>query len=115
MLIWKGWGILALVIPLVCSWTAEAILNHYYGPGFYQECVFAMPLVLAGAALPVWGVGLRLHKQPGRILIDPESHEQVELKPQHSMFWIPLRYWSPVILILSLWMYLANVGYLYQH
>ncbi len=114
MLIWKGWGILALMIPLVFSWTANYVLDSIYGAGFYQGSTWAMPLVISLAALPIAIIGHKLNKKPGRILIDPENNEQVELKTVHTMFLIPLQYWSVIIVGICAWMYAANSGLIYQ-
>lgn len=115
MIVWKGWGIMALIIPLLCSLAVGTALDAYHGENFYQSSVWAMPAVLAVSALFVYLFGARVNNKPGRLLIDPENNERVELKQIHSMFWIPLQYWSVIIVVISLWMYAANMGFIYSH
>jgi hypothetical protein len=114
MLVWKGWGLMALGIPLLCSLLIEAALNSLYGDNYYKTSDWEMPLVLIVSALFVYSFGTHMNNKPGRILIDPENNETVELKRTHSMFWIPLQYWSVIIIAVSIWMYLDNIGMIYQ-
>ncbi|TVO72256.1 hypothetical protein [Sedimenticola selenatireducens] len=114
MLIWKGWGILAIIIPLLCSLLVGEALNSMYGDGFYKASTWAMPLVLFLSSVPLTFIGYKLNKRQGRILIDPENNEKVELRETHTMFWIPLQYWGGVITAIAIWMYMANIGLIYQ-
>ena len=110
MIIWKGWGILALIIPLVFSWTANFVIDSMYGVGTYKNSTWAMPLIIGLTSFPVAIIGHKVNNEPGRILIDPSNNEKVEIKTVHSMFWIPLQYWAFVIIALCSWMYAVNVG-----
>ncbi|BCO10139.1 hypothetical protein GF1_25150 [Desulfolithobacter dissulfuricans] len=110
MIIWKGWGILAIVIPLLCSLGAQFIIDAIMGAGWYMEASWPMPLALALSAVFVFVTGKRLNNRPGKVFIDPESNEKVELRKSHSLFWIPLQYWSPVIIILAGWLFAVKAG-----
>ena len=115
MIIWKGWGILALVIPLLISVGVGAGVDYYYGEDFYKNSTWAMPIVLGLSSVIVFLLGQKINNQPGKILIDPENNQEIEFKITHSMFWIPLQYWGIIILAISIWMYLANIGLLYKN
>ena len=39
-------------------------------------------------------LGRWLNNRPERVLIDVESGERLVYKPRHSLFWIPLQYWT---------------------
>ncbi|MCW8919153.1 MAG: hypothetical protein OQL08_10110 [Gammaproteobacteria bacterium] len=114
MVVWKGWGILALIIPLVISLATGSTLGSYYGENFYKDSTWAMPLVLCVSSVIVFMVGYKINSKLGKIVIDPENNEQIELKTTHSMFWIPLQYWSLIILAMAIWMYVANIGLIYK-
>lgn len=115
MLVWRGWGILVALLPITCSLIAELVFDHQYGAGAYRVASWPMPLALALSALPVYWVGDRLHRQPGRAVIDVETQARLTLKPEHTFFWIPMRYWSVVIVGVAGWMYAANTGLIYVH
>ena len=114
MVVWKGWGILALIIPLLISLTVGSIIDAQYGEEFYKNSSWAMPLVLVLSSIVVFVVGYKINNKPGKIVIDPENNEQIELKTTHTMFWIPLQYWGIIILAISVWMYIANIGLIYK-
>jgi len=73
-----------------------------------------MPLTIGLSSIPIGLIGYSLNAKPGRILIDPESNERIEIKTIHSMFLIPLQYWSVVILFICFWMYASNTGLIYK-
>lgn len=110
MVIWKGWGILAILILLVCSVLVEFASNALFGDGFYKSSTWATPLAFVLSAGIVYIVGIKLNNKPGKILIDPENNQEVELKSIHSMFWIPMQYWSFIFVGLAVWMYLSKIG-----
>ena len=114
MIVWKGWGIMALLIPLVCSLLVEAVVDYKYGIEFYKSNNWAMPLVFALSSTIVFSLGRTLNSRPGKVVIDIETNQQIELKKTHSMFWIPLQYWAVIIMALSIWMYIENIGLIYQ-
>lgn len=114
MIIWKGWGILALIIPVAFSVLIGLGLEYFNGDGFYKNSSVAMPVAFVLAAGFVFWVGHLLAQKTGRVLIDPQSQEKIVLKEQHSMFWIPLRYWGIVLTVIAVWMYLANTGIIYK-
>ncbi len=114
MIVWKGWGILALLIPLIISLSVGLTIDSYYGEGFYKNSTWAMPLVLGISSIVVFILGYKINSKTGKIVIDPENNERIELKTTHSMFWIPLQYWGFIILAIAIWMYISNIGLIYK-
>ena len=110
MIIWKGWGILGVLIPVLLSISVDATTDSMLGVNMYKNSTWAMPLVLALSAIIVYFVGYKLNNKPGKIVIDPENNERIELKTVHSIFWIPLQYWAGIILAFSIWMYIVNIS-----
>jgi len=99
MIIWQGFGFLAVVIPFAILVAFQALLDSVQGEGFYMENLWpkVMAFLLSGAL--VYVVGDRLNNKPGKILIDPETNQQIELKGVHTMFWVPMQYWGIIIAI----------------
>ena len=114
MLIWKGWGLLALLVPAVCSWTAAYMTGLLYGADYYTSNEWAMPTVIGASSILVSYIGHKLNNRPSRVVVDIETNEQLELKSIHSFFWIPLQYWGIINIAISIWMYLANIGLIYS-
>jgi len=113
MLVWKGWGLMALGIPVICSLLTGFIVNYHFGEGFYKASSWPMPVAFLVSAIPVFILGYKLNNKPGRIVVDIETNEQIELKTIHSFFWIPMQYWGIIIVCISIWMYLSNIGMIY--
>ena len=112
MIVWKGWGILAIVIAIVCSVAMQLLCDAVFGAGYYRSSRWAMPLALLLALLLASGiiffVGQKLNNKPGKVVIDKETNEEYILKSTHSLFWIPLQYWGAVTAVLAVWMYVAS-------
>lgn len=87
MIIWQGFGFLAVVIPLIV-FVLAGVLNT----GAATDSVLAAIFFVSGVL--VWLAGRKLNSKPGKILIDPETQQEVELKNKHTLFWIPMEWIS---------------------
>jgi hypothetical protein len=103
MIIWSGqvWVVAAFIFG--CLLAAEYIVEALSGDEFYYQA-HGWPK-LAGflvAAIAVHGFALMRAKKKSRLLVDPETGEQVVLHADDSLFFIPLRYWPAVAACLGL-------------
>ena len=114
MIIYKGWGLLVLLVPLILSWTVSFLVDSYYGKDFYEKSEWMMPMVFVVSSVFVYWIGRDLNSKPGKILIDPETDEEYELKERHTFFWIPFQYWGFVLFGVAVWIYLTNSGLIYH-
>lgn len=110
MVVWKGWGLLIVGFLFMFVLPIELLVEHYFGAGQYKALAWPIPLVFLLSAIPTTFVGMKLNNKPARVLIDPETNEKVELKREHSLFWIPMQYWGIILVILSTLIYLRNIG-----
>jgi hypothetical protein len=113
MIVWKGWGFLAFAIPLICALLMQFGIDSYFGDGFYTKASWSLPLALFLSSAFVFSVGYKVNNKEGKLLIDPETNEKMLLKTTHSLFWIPMQYWSVIIVGLSVVLYLSNTGVIY--
>lgn len=97
MLIWRGWGILVIVLAGVCVIGTQLIVEAALGDGAYQGWMTGVGLVLV--AIPVWFIGRRLNGRPGRTLVDQATGQQVMLRARHDLFFVKMEYWAPVLAI----------------
>ena len=100
MIIWKGYGFLGLLIPALLLLAVNVLLGDYY-----REHLWIASLVLLLSAVPVYFVGKKLASKPGKELIDPANGSTVTLKPSHSLFFIPLQYFSVALVGLAIFSY----------
>lgn len=92
MMIWSGWGIL---VPIL--WMAGAVLT---GKLFGEHVAFLGGAFFTAVITLAWG--LKLRRTPGRLLMDAQTGQQVELKKTHSFMFIPVLYWAPIAIVLGL-------------
>lgn len=110
MIIWSGWGMLSALIA-----GAALVGGVLLDPALARVGIptpTGVVLVWLIAALANWSLGKRLNQRPGRELVDPRTGERVILRPRHTLFWIPMQYYSVLMLLLGA---LAAFGALMAH
>jgi len=93
MIIWSGWGILAILPVVVMLVVGDSIDTSGLGLAAEQrDGLFWMATGVVGAlfvfALDRW----RASRNPDRVLVDPQTGQEVVYRRQDSLFFIPLRY-----------------------
>lgn len=96
--VWTGWGVLVLLYGLA-GLLVGGVIGNVAGLGSRQLITIGICEVLA--ALGVWFTGVRLNGQPGRRLVDPKTGKDVVLRRRHTLFWIPMQYWAPVLALIG--------------
>jgi hypothetical protein len=102
MLVWQGAGIMAVLIPIILVFVAQWGVDSYFGLGYAVTHGWQNAVAWALGAAFVWVLGTKLEKMPGKNLIDPATGCSVELKPRHTLLWIPMKYWSIIWLMVSI-------------
>jgi ABC-type amino acid transport system permease subunit len=102
MIIWTGSGYLVGVFIFGCSLGANLIANGLTGSSAYwnnHRWTFAVAMIPAAALCFV--VGRWLYGRKTRKLTDTETGEPVVIRPSHTMFFVPMPYWSIICLALG--------------
>jgi hypothetical protein len=115
MIIWRGMGILALIIAVIVSLivheTANSMLGIPEGIKHYRDAYKVRWIVSMGlSALACWFFGNWLESRElknTKVAIDKESGQEIRLISRHDMFWIPIRWWSIIWLVAGLWLSLS--------
>jgi len=95
MIVWRGWGLGALGIAAVVNILMQWLIGMAMGDDNYGKTHGWTWLVSMGVvAVCVWVVGVKLESKPGKVVIDKETGQELELKSRHDMFWIPFKYWA---------------------
>jgi uncharacterized membrane protein YfcA len=111
MIIWKGWGILAVLITVAIVILVDFVTGSIYGDTrYYDNHNWPKGLALLLAAIPVYFVGVYLNSRPGRAMIDKATGREVMLRRSHSLFFIPMEYWGVVLLIAGIVLFFVRVG-----
>jgi hypothetical protein len=110
LIIWRGWGILTPFLTFLCWLLPLAVIEGAVGHATYSHYSKSLSLVFALlAAGAVWAVGRRLNGDPGRILVDPHTRQQVIVRKRHDLFFLPMQWWAiPIILFGFLQLFTAS-------
>ena len=100
LLIWRGWGILVVVVTVLCIVAARALAEKMMGtplPVNKAHVVTGVSLVIAAAA--AYGLHLAIQKdlQP-RIVVDQATGQRLRLVKRHDLFFIPIKFWAALLL-----------------
>jgi hypothetical protein len=98
MIIWNGRGFLVAVFVFGCSLCANLISNSVMGSGTYwDQHKWPLGVSLLVAAILSWSVGRFLANQKARTLIDKETGEDIVIEPCHTLFFIRMHRWGPIL------------------
>lgn len=103
MIIWQGLGFLVAVIVFGFSLAANFISNATLGDGYYDAHNWPVAVSLLFSAPVCWFLGNYLRKRSDRIAIDKETGKEfVVNQSRHALFFIPMQYWSPILVLIAL-------------
>jgi hypothetical protein len=105
--IWRGWGILVVVYAFV-AFVVGTIIGNSVGAGIRAGVAVGVCEVIAGIA--VWFTGIRLNRGGDRMLIDPKTGTEVRVRRSHTLFWIRMEYWAPVLAIAGIIVVIAALA-----
>ena len=102
MIIWRGWGILAAIIPFGMLIITELISEAVSGMVDYyqQNSGWLVLLGLLVSSLILWPLGRRLNDR-SRAYTDRETGQQIAVRPNHQLFFIKMEYWAIILPILG--------------
>ena len=55
-----------------------------------------------GSIFLVWMLSKKLGSKPGKTLIDKETGQEVVVRQKHSFFFIDVKYWPAILIVLSI-------------
>jgi hypothetical protein len=99
LLIWKGWGIVVVGIALLAATAAIVIAEWLQASKQGTDVMAAGSLILAGIA--TWYVGKRMNRDMDRKLVDPKTGQEVVVRNDHSLFFIRVEWWGPILVVLG--------------
>ncbi|WP_319412367.1 hypothetical protein [uncultured Cohaesibacter sp.] len=98
-LIWRGWGILLPLGVLVGALIGLFVCVGLLGPQSGLE-----PVIIAlCATVAAYGVVTLLDRtDKGKLVIDAETGEEMLLKRGDSLFFIPVRFWFYLLVLITI-------------
>ena len=90
---WNGLGCLVLPILVIGGVTAGAIAN------FEPKIRWPRMIAVLGTALAIYGLALVLNRK--QVVGQDEWGNKVTATETHSLYWIPVQYWSLITLVIG--------------
>lgn len=108
MFIWRGWGILVLLIVFLSSLAGNLLCNLLGGKGYWElhSWPFASALLVAGGL--IWAVDSYLSKKPERTLVDEKTGQRVTLVHKNDFFFIRMRWWGLISAAAGVLIFITN-------
>lgn len=102
MIIWSRLGFLVAVFVFGCSLVADLMTNHFTGSEeYWNEHRWPFGVSLLVSASLSWVAGSRLARDRTRTLVDKETGEEVRVAPNHTLFFIKMQLWGPILLVIG--------------
>jgi len=103
MIIWKGAGFMVAVIAFLMMLLSELSVETVFGDEHYYQAhgwPKLLAFVIAGGLVFFWA--RYLNQKQAKVFIEKETGKEVIMKPEHSLFFINVGYWSYILFALGL-------------
>lgn len=102
ILVWSGHGYVVALVTfgscLVAEYLTERVMDddrYYQTHGWPKLVAFSVAALLTGL------IARSLDRYGRRRLIDPETGAEVLIRGGDAFFWIPIRYWSVLLVLIG--------------
>ncbi|EKE75233.1 hypothetical protein [Gallaecimonas xiamenensis] len=103
LIIWRGLGWLVPVVVVAGFLVGQLLIDAVLGEGFYTSHPWPKVAAAVWVAVLVAVLGYVLNYKKRPLRTDPESGRQWKA-PSHTLFFIPVEFWSVIVLVLFLWL-----------
>jgi hypothetical protein len=102
-IVWTGYGFLVAVFVFGFSLIANLITNSVTGgPAYWDAHKWPVAVSLFISAITCWLMGCFFRNRNARSLIDPKNGKEVVLRESHTLFFIPMIWWGPILIVCGL-------------
>ena len=102
LIVWRGYGWLVPVVVFGAFILAQISVDALYGEGFYKANTWPKHVGTITAAVLLGGLGYFLNYVRRAWLVDEDTGEVIGKAPSHSLFFVPVEYWSVITLVIFL-------------
>ena len=100
---WRGGGVAVILFAILAALVTNVFTSAlFHQDNYFQDHAWAQMFALWLAGAACWFLGRYLHSKPGRVLIDKASGEEITIRPEHSLFFIKLEYWGPILVVIGM-------------
>ena len=103
MIIWSGYGFVVAVIVFLVALAGNVGFDAAFGKGYYENHWWTIGAALIVSAVIILPFAIWLRAKNERVVIDKETGEELSInRNDHSLFFIPLWYWSPLLAVIGI-------------
>ncbi|QDA28206.1 hypothetical protein [Paenibacillus polymyxa] len=107
MIIWKGFGILNVIIPAFLFFIVGSLVSALGLDSIDSRLPMAFVFIVSGVI--VWHLGKALNADSDKVLVDMETGQRYRMGTPHSLFFIPMHYWGPAGLVIGFVLIVASI------
>lgn len=107
MLMWRGWGIVVAGIALAAFFVGGMAGEALGADGRWTVAAAGACLIPAGVG--TWFLGKRMNRNSVRELIDPKTGQPVLIRNDHSLFFLPVEWWGPIMVVVGVVVLVAGI------
>lgn len=102
MVVWTGLGFVVALVGILALVATQMIAGAVTGnENFYQENTWIILYGMIGAALVTFILNKTLLVPKTQTVIDKESGQEMVLKKDHSLFFVPTKWWPIIWVVLG--------------
>jgi hypothetical protein len=103
LIIWRGAGAAVILFGILGALLTNIVTSSFFHEdNYFAQHAWAQAVGLWVAGAACWFLGKYLHSKPGRVLVDKATGQEVVLKPIHSLFFIKMEFWGPILFVIGL-------------
>lgn len=100
-LVWLGF--LVAIIVIINTLLGKAIFGSITGDAtYFQDHSWPMAVMFIISGVMSWYLGKYINKPDGKVYIDTETGEKVMFNKKHSLFFIKMEYWGPILGVIAI-------------
>ena len=99
---WTGYGFLVPLLVFVGALCEQLVVDDVFGSGYYTAEAWPKLVFGFGVGVILWFVGNALNHGREEVKIDKKTGEEKVTVPNHTFVFLPVRYWSFIVMVLGL-------------
>lgn len=110
MIVWRGYGILVIVLGALGLLGSQLVAEAIFGgppPSEFVPIGQIAGMWLGAVLVALANLALERVDKP-RTVIDKETGSELVLKAKHDFFFIPMKYWAYLLMLIGVARYFAN-------
>ena len=109
MIIWSGMGFLVAIIGLGALVGTEVVAEKITGiDHYYQSNSWLILVAMLLAAALTYLANKTLLAPKSKIVLDKETRREIVLKKEHSLFFVPSKWWPAIFIGIGIIALLTN-------